>query len=295
MLYENEFRTTLKLETVFVCQDALCKHRNIYVYKKTINMFDGETLLDTKITTGLCSEDNIPELKSILKTSIGFDYSREGYYCLVDKEFIEEMRTNNSFDSKLREYTPEDVFSAYCLDKDKYVVINMNYDFVRIVRDVKTGKYLPRLLILEPRDGTFNLSGIREMINSNPNFKILTDTFRNCERPIASYQKTETSGDYEMEIQWSPTQEDWDKIVKEVSPRAENLNTIMKKVLKFPETSEIFLGEDDLKKVINNMTDFINTLDIDETICKNTDCPLDEFDENKEHCKKCIINHFLHK
>ena len=69
----------------------------------------------------------------------------------------------------------------------------------------------------------------------------------------------------------------------------------MKKVLHFPETNEIFLGEDDLKKVLNNMTDFINNLDIDEVICKHTDCPLDEFDENKEHCKKCIINHFLHK
>lgn len=295
MLYENEFRTTLKLDTVFVCQDALCKHRNIYVYKKTIQIFDGDTLLDTKITTGLCSEDNLPQLKSILKTSVGFDYSREGYYYLVDKEFIEAMRTNTPFDSKLREYTPEDPYCAYCLNKDKYVVINLDYDCITVVRDVKTGNYLPRLLILEPRDGIFNLSAIRNKISDNPNFKIMTNTFRNCARPIPSYQKSETSGDYEMEIHWSPTQEDWNKIVKEVSPRAENLNSIMKKVLHFPETTEIFLGEDALKKVLNNMTDFINTLDIDETICKHTDCPLEEFDENKEHCKKCIVNYFLNK
>ena len=295
MLYKNEYKTTLALDTEFVCQDALCNHRNIYVYKKTIQIFDGKNLLDTKVTTGLCSEDKIPELKSILKIGTGFDFSKEGYYYLVDKEFLSTMRTENYLDSQLRKYTPENPYDSYLLNKEKYTVINFNYDCFSVVRDVTTGKYLPRLIILEPTDGVFNLSAIKDMIEYNQNFDIKTTAFRNCMKPISSHFKTATSGDYEMEIYWSPTQSEWDNVVKEVGPRAENKNAIMKKVLHFPETNEIFLEEDDLKKVLNNMTEFINNLDIDETICKHTDCPLDEFDENKEHCKKCIINHFLNK
>ena len=42
-------------------------------------------------------------------------------------------------------------------------------------------------------------------------------------------------------------------------------------------------------KIIRNMANYINHMDIDEDICKKTKCPLKPYEENDEVCVECII------